>query len=47
VETYHPTDFNKDGIIDTAELSDYIEQWKSGSVEMGELMTAINIWKNS
>jgi len=34
-----------DGCIDTAELSDYLDLWKSGSVEMDELMVVISLWK--
>jgi len=34
-----------DGCIDTNELSDYINQWKSGTAEMVELMAVINLWK--
>jgi len=34
-----------DGCIDTAELSDYIDLWKSGSVEMDEMMVVIGLWK--
>jgi len=34
-----------DGCIDTTELSDYIGLWKSGSVEMPELIEAIRLWK--
>jgi len=29
----------------TAKLSAYIDQWKSGSVEIGELMEVIGLWK--
>jgi len=35
-----------DGCVDAAELSDYIDQWKSGSVEMAELMEVIGLWKS-
>jgi len=34
-----------DGCVDTNELSAYITMWKSGSVEMAELMSAIEVWK--
>jgi len=36
-----------DGIIDTTELNDYINLWKSGQVQMTDLMTAIKLWKIS
>jgi len=35
-----------DGCVDTNELSAYINQWKSGSVEMAELMEVIGLWKS-
>jgi len=34
-----------DGCVDTAELSAYIDLWKSGSVGMSELMVVITLWK--
>jgi len=34
-----------DGCIDTAELSDYIDLWKIGTVSMDELMVVIGLWK--
>jgi len=42
----HPADKNPcNGVISTGELSEYIGLWKDGSVSMGNLMTAINLWK--
>jgi len=34
-----------DGIIDTNELSAYLDQWKRGLVDMSPMMQAIKIWK--
>ena len=35
-----------DGVVDIAELMNYIGDWKLGSVTIENLMTAIGEWKN-
>jgi len=35
-----------DGCVDTLELSDYLDAWKTGDVDMTNLMTVIGIWKS-
>jgi len=34
-----------DGCVDTAELADYVELWRIGSVQMAGLMKVVNLWK--
>jgi len=47
IDCVHEADNNPcDVCIDTAELSVYINQWKSGSVSIQNLMAVINLWKN-
>jgi len=35
-----------DGCVDATELFAYISLWKTGSVEMGQMMSAVGMWKN-
>jgi len=39
-------DSDKDSAVSTEELAGYITEWKAGSVTIGELITAVNEWKN-
>jgi len=47
IDCVHATDQPPcDGCVDTIELSDYIDLWKSGTVDMADLMVVIGLWKN-
>jgi len=35
-----------DSIVDTQELGAYISLWRQGSVQMFDMMAAVNLWKN-
>jgi len=41
----HSADTSKDGCIDMNELTVFIDLWKQNSVNIGELMEAIGLWK--
>ncbi len=39
-------DADGDSVVSTAELIDYVSEWKSGSVSISDLIAAIDEWKN-
>lgn len=41
----HAADLDGDGVVDTAELEAYVQQWKSGSVGISDVLDAISVWK--
>jgi len=34
-----------DGAVSIAEISSYINQWRSGAVSIGDVLVAINVWR--
>jgi len=45
-QSYHPADENRDNNVDISELIRYINMWKSGTVSIAQVMSAITEWKN-
>jgi len=43
--SYHPADTNEDGEIDITELIDYVDDWKTGTATLQNVMGAIVEWK--
>ena len=39
-------DSNEDLVVDSSELVDFITSWKSGTISISQLISAIGEWKN-
>ena len=47
-QTYHRSDTNRDGCVDTVEMVSFMDRWKISSTDVGmvELMESIGLWKS-